>query len=96
MKNSQWIIFAVALAMIAGTAGMIVHFQGRLVLGKPGVKVDNIPSIGEDLKPARPQSVPLPAQVLDAKSQVMPIANAELDGLPKDTTFGRRQYAKPV
>jgi len=64
-------------------------------LGKPGLRVVDVPLPGEDGKPATTNSVFLPERILDFQSSVQAVTKMELDWLPRDTTFGRRIYSAP-
>jgi hypothetical protein len=95
MKTSKWVVFAVALGMMAATAGWLKGFQGRRLLGAPGVRVGRVPIYDEKTNLVSTQSVVLPAKVLGIPSWPLPISMGEEDALPKDTTFGRRYYRSP-
>jgi len=95
MKTSKWVVFAVALGMMAVTAGWLKEFQGRHLLGAPGVRVGQVPIYDEKTNLVSPQSVVLPTNVLGIPSWPLPITTGEVDTLPKDTTFGRRYYRSP-
>jgi hypothetical protein len=43
MKKSHLILFVVALAMIGSTAAFLLQIKGHQKLGKPGVKLGNVP-----------------------------------------------------
>jgi len=95
MKRSKWVVVAVALGMMAATAGWLKEFRGRHLLGAPGVRVGGVPIYDEKTNLVSTQSVVLPTNVLGIPSWPLPISIGEEDGLPKDTTFGRRYYRSP-
>jgi hypothetical protein len=95
MVRSKWVVFVLALAMIAGTGALLAQLASRHSLGSPGVKVSPVPLFGEDGTIVTRQSVPLPEEVLGGESINVPITRGELEGLPRDTTFGRRLYRFP-
>ncbi len=92
MNKSKCLILAVALGMMAATAGYLVTVHKRLHLGAPGVKVGPA-IIYDDLgHPEARRSVVLPEEVLGIKGSNGPVSQGELDSLPKDTSFGRMIY----
>jgi hypothetical protein len=95
MKTAKWVVFAVALGMMAATAGWLKEFRGRHLLGAPGVRVDRVPIYDEKTNLVSTQSVVLPASVLGIPSWPLPIGTTEINALPKDTIFGRRYYRSP-
>ncbi|MGP8198905.1 MAG: exosortase-associated EpsI family protein [Limisphaerales bacterium] len=95
MRSSKWVVFGVALGMIAATAGWLREFRGRHLLGAPGVKVGHVPIYDEKTNLVSTQSVVLPAVVLGIPSRPLPVTTSEVNALPKDTTFGRRFYLSP-
>ncbi len=92
MNKANWTVYAVALGLIAATAGWLRELRSRDLLGPPGVRVGAVPIYDEHNKLAATHSVVLPDQVLDMVSHPAPIGDIELAFLPKDTTFGRRIY----
>jgi hypothetical protein len=92
MRASKWVVFAVALGMIAATAGGLKEFRGRHLLGPPGVKVGSVPIYDEYTNLVASQGVVLPTVVMGIPSHPMAIRTDELNALPRDTTFGRRYY----
>jgi hypothetical protein len=92
MNRGKWVVFGVALGMIAATAGWLTELRGRVNLGAPGVNVDPAALYGPDGSLVSPRCVVLPANVPGFPSRAgEPTAN-ELTSLPQDTTFGRRFY----
>ncbi|HUD45789.1 MAG TPA: exosortase-associated EpsI family protein [Candidatus Baltobacteraceae bacterium] len=92
MKQRKWILFVVALAMIAATGGYLADVRGTQRLGAPGVRVGPVPLYSAVGAVVAPRSVLLPDTVLGAPFTPEPITDVELAGLPRDTTFGRRRY----
>ena len=92
MKQRKWIVFGVALGMIAATMVYLAEIRGTQRLGAPGVRVGAVPLYSAKGVVVARQSVLLPETILGAKSTAEPITDVELNGLPKDTTFGRRRY----
>jgi hypothetical protein len=95
MGRSKYIVCILAFAMIAGAGALLAKLKDRHSLGEPGVKVGPVPLFGEDGTVVARESVLLPEQVLNSQSTNSPITRGELEGLPKDTTFGRRLYLLP-
>ncbi len=96
IRSKSWLVAATCLAFMAVT-GWFLHQRASLGhrLGKPGLRVVDVPLPGEDGKPATTRSIPFPESPLDFRSEVQPISKMELDWLPSDTTFGRRLYTAP-
>lgn len=92
MNTRKWMIWAVALAMTAATAGYLARIRDRHRLGAPGVRVGPVALYGEHGEKVAAQSVLLPDKILGVPGNNGPITGPELDALPKDTTFGRRRY----
>jgi hypothetical protein len=93
MNKSKWLILAVALGMMAATGGYLVKIHQRMRLGEPGVKVGPGMLYDEMGHLAAQRCVLLPDSVLGLKGSPLPVTQGELDGLPKDTTFGRKRYS---
>ena len=88
MKRQKTILLIVALALIAGSGGLLTNLRGHQKLGPPAVKTS--PMDGSIRL-----HVELPEQVLDYKSEAVPEQQIVLDYLPKDTSFGQRLYKTP-
>jgi exosortase len=88
--RTPWATGALAIAMIFAVAISLAQFGASFQLGKPGVKMiaSSPPS---NILPAR-LTVSLPEQVLGCPSTNVPVQRVELEGLPGDTSFGRRIY----
>ena len=91
MKQSKWLVLAVALCMTAATGGYLAHQHMRL--GAPGVKVGPGLLYDETGHVAARQSVLLPEIIPGFRSKNLPVTRVELGALPKDTTFGRKMYS---
>jgi hypothetical protein len=92
MKRSKWVVLAVALGMMAATGVYLAKVYQRVPLGAPGVKVGPGLLFNELNHLVARQCVVLPEVVLGIKGSTLPVTQAELDALPKDTTFGRKKY----
>ena len=88
MKNQKWIILAVALILIAGTAGALSWLRTHQKLGQPGLKTEAI-SNSVQVK------INLPERVLDFTSTNVPEPKVVLDFLPPDTSYAERLYSAP-
>ena len=84
-SRKKWILFFVALALMAGTAGALTWLKANQRLGSPGLKAEPIPgSVMVKLE--------LPVRVLDFDSTNLPTPELVLGYLPKDTSFAQRHY----
>ncbi|MFM8471410.1 MAG: exosortase/archaeosortase family protein [Limisphaerales bacterium] len=75
-----------ALVLMAVAGGAIFQLQARQKLGRPGVLAEPQPGSAR-------WRIPLPERVGGMASQEVPPAKEELDGLPPDTSFGKRVYS---
>lgn len=79
--------------LIALTAGLLMRVRSNYVLGKPGLKLVNVPIYNEETNIVSEVSVYLPEVVGDYKSQrVETVSTIEQMMLPPDTVYGRRVY----
>jgi hypothetical protein len=78
-----------------GTGWFLAHLRSFQKLGQPGVKVVSEPTYSESGATVNPESVYLPAQVMDFQSERIPVAAEVQDWLPQDTTYGQRVYRAP-
>lgn len=92
MTMRSWVVFGVALGMMAATAGYLEKIHHTHRLGPAGVRVGPVPLFGVNGEKVARQSVLLPEKVLGVVGTNGPITEAELTALPSDTTFGRRLY----
>lgn len=84
MKQTK-VLFVIALLLIAGTGATLKHLHANQRLGAPGVKTT------ASADPNRLQVV-LPENVLNYRSEDVPVSDLVLNFLPKDTSFGQRKY----
>jgi Protein of unknown function (DUF3485) len=92
MKRDGWKVLAAVSLLVAGAAGALAYWRTHQVLGQPGVKVVAEELYDPDGNVVRTNGVYLPETVGSYRSEPVPITALELETLPKDTTFGRRQY----
>jgi len=95
MKRQSWQFLTVVLALIVAAASFLVYQRGHQRLGIPGVKVIPQAMYDTEGKVVGTNSVYLPEQVLNFKSEIQPVAQVTLGWLPKDTTYGQRIYKAP-
>ncbi len=88
MKNQKWLLLLLALAMMAGTAGVLARLKAFQKIGKPGIIATPIPG-GLKMK------LDLPERVLDCTSTNIPESGIELGYFPRDTSYARRIYQSP-
>lgn len=92
MKHSKWILSGVALGMIVATMAYLTRVRATQRLGDPGVEVGPVPLYDVNGTIRADHSVLLPKTVMGAESRLEAVTDVELNGLPNDTTFGRRRY----
>lgn len=95
MNKEKWIVLSAALILIAAAAGYLASVKNKQRLGNPGLKMVQQPVLVEKGKAFETnllETVDLPSDVLDYSATPLPITEAELGWLPKDTTFARRRY----
>lgn len=85
MTRAKWLYAAVALALMAGGAGLLLRLQSAQRLGAPGLKVERTAA-------GAVARVLLPERVAGFSSEALPPAPEEKTNLPADTTFGKRVY----
>jgi hypothetical protein len=88
MKHQKWLILLVALALMAGTAGMLAGLKTHQRLGTPGIKATPIPGSVR-------MTIDLPERILDFTSTNVPESESERGYFPKDTSYIRRLYQAP-
>lgn len=81
-----------ALAMIGVCAVLLARSQRLFRLGNPGLKIVAEPAHDTKGAPVGTNQVYLPPEVPGYQSKETPVTQVEIDSLPKDTVFGRRQY----
>ena len=85
MKIQKWLVFVVALGLMAGTAGALTWLRANQKLGRPGIKTVAIPGSVK-------MNIDLPERVLDFTSTNMPEPEVVVGYLPKDTSYAGRLY----
>jgi hypothetical protein len=85
MKQAQKIIAGALLALIAGTAVLLMHMKAHQRLGEPGIKT-------RPLADSKNLEVMLPETVPGFTSQILTNAESVLLVLPSDTSFRVRNY----
>ncbi len=85
MKNQNWILFLVTLALIAAAAALLVRLKHHPQLGRPGIVATPIPG-------SLQMKIDLPAEVLAFTSTNVPEPKVALDYLPRDTSYAERIY----
>ena len=88
MKNNKWLLFLVALALMAGAAGALARLKSHPQIGKPGIKATPIPG-------SLMMKLDLPERVLDFTSTNVPEPDVVLGYLPSDTSYAERHYQAP-
>ncbi len=92
MKARVSVLTVLAL-LIIGTGWWVVgQISSRQVLDAPGVRVSNVPLVGEEGRLVRTNSVAMPPQLPGYRYQAEPVSDIELASLPADTVFGRARY----
>ena len=84
--RQRWVCAGVALALMAGGAGLLLRLQAAQRLGAPGVRVERNAE-GAVVR------VWLPERVAGFGSEELGPAPEEKANLPADTTFGKRAYS---
>jgi hypothetical protein len=86
MNRQKWILFALAIVMIGGTAAALTRVKAGLKLGQPGIIAAPIPD-------SQRLAISLPERVLSYDSTNVPTDPGAIEGLPHDTSFAERDYA---
>lgn len=92
MNRSQWTALGVGLGLMSLAAVVLASLGASHKLGKPGLRVVEEPTYMTNGVVARQQSVSLPAEVAEFTSESVGVTPTEIDWLPGDTLFGRREY----
>ncbi|MEY2409292.1 MAG: hypothetical protein QOF48_1962 [Verrucomicrobiota bacterium] len=92
MNREGKLVLIAGLLTIALTAGALTRIRSAQKLGEPGVRVVAQNIYREDGALVDTNSVPLPENLLDCHSRVIPLTTNELNWLPPDTIYGRRLY----
>ncbi len=88
MNRQKWTLLIVALALIGGTAVFLGRVSASQKLAVPGIKTHASDEPGR-------LEIDLPVQVLDCRSELIPVDKITKDVLPPDTSFGERRYDAP-
>jgi hypothetical protein len=88
MKRQPWLIFCVAFALIAGTAGALSWTRAHQKLGQPGIYAMPVPG-------SVVMKINLPERVLDFTSTNVPEPQVVRDDVPPDTSYAERIYFAP-
>lgn len=80
------------LLLIGGTALLLSQIDRNRRVGEPGLVMIGQNVYDEDGNIVNTNTVALPVHVRGFVSRVAPITRVELDWLPPDTTYARRQY----
>jgi hypothetical protein len=90
MKNQEFKIAAVAIALMVACVAVIQYGKPRL--GNPGVVMEKVPLTNELGGVVREERVRFPANVPGYVAADGAIYKTETEALPKDTSFGRKIY----
>ena len=93
--RSPNILAAIAVVLIAASAGLVARLASRQVLDAPGVAVAPVPLLDKEGKTVRTNSIALPNGLPGYTFERLPISPIELESLPSDTIFGRGRYLLP-
>jgi len=96
MKSAKWIVFGVAVAMMAATAMVLFQLKTRQHLTSPGVKVGPARLYDEATNLVAETAVLLPTNMPGCTSFPRPIAKIELTSLPKTPRLGARPMPSPM
>ncbi len=88
MNRQKWILLLMAFGLMGGTAVLLKRVGTDQRLAAPGIRTR--PSA----EPGRLE-IELPEQVLDCKSETIPVDDITKGALPPDTSFGERRYDAP-
>jgi hypothetical protein len=88
MKNQKWIMLAVVLVLIGGTATALAWLKTHQQLGRPGI-------IGVSIPGQVKMNIDLPERVLDFTSTNIPEPELVVGYLPKDSSYAERIYTAP-
>jgi hypothetical protein len=81
-----------ALLLMGGTYAALHRIRGGQDLGRPAVRVVEVPLLGVSNRVIAATSVYLPERVPGFRSQAGEVSEWEVKTLPPDTQFGRRVY----
>ena len=86
MNQRKWILVAVALALIGGSAAVLARVKSHQKLGEPGLRATRIEGSPR-------LDIPLPEKVPNFASTFEKPDQEVVDGLPHDTSFAVRLYS---
>jgi hypothetical protein len=89
MKNQKWLLLLLALALMAGAAGVLARLKSFQQIGQPGIIMATPIPGGLKMK------LDMPERVLDYTSTNIPESEIELGYFPQDTSYARRIYQSP-
>ena len=92
MNKQKWSVLAVTVGLVALSAAFLIRLRSLQRLGEPGLRMSPVPILSDKGDPVGTNSVYLPEHVLDFRSRMGVVTTDELGWLPKDTTYGRREY----
>ena len=95
MSKRSWMIALVVWLLVGSASSLLAYWRTHQRLGTPGVRIVPQPIHDPEGKVAGTNSVYLPESVLNYTSKAEPVTPLELGWLPKDTTYGRRNYQAP-
>lgn len=96
MKRRALPIIIGFAVLVSITAALLLRVRSNYVLGKPGIKLVNVPIYNEDTNVVSEVSAFLPESIGDYSStRIEPVTTVEQGMLPPDTVYGRRIYTAP-
>ena len=95
MNRSALQVFIGFVLLVALTAGLLLRVRANYVLGKPGVKIVEVPIYNDENMLVSDKSLYLPETVGNYASTNLPVTKIEITMLPPDTLYGRRLYWAP-
>lgn len=81
----------IAALLLIGFGFIAIHYV-KPRLGQPGLAMEKTPLTNELGKVVREQRIRLPGNVPGYQAVDTPITQMEIDGLPQDTSYGRKIY----
>lgn len=92
MNTKRWALLFAAWMLIGSAAVFLGYLKKNHRQGSPGLKMIAQPVYDEDGEQVGNETVALPERVGEYQSRIIPVAKAETDWLPSDTTFAKRYY----
>lgn len=92
--NRRWLHVVIGFTiLLALSAALLLRVRSNYVLGKPGLKLVDVPIYNELTNVVTETSAFLPEQIGEYRStRVEPVSTHEQSVLPPDTVYGRRIY----